>query len=77
MTPTHDSDGHVQYRSRGGRVAFGVWCLVILAGVIGAAVSAAVTGEPPWIFVAAAAGLLALRGVEAGENYIVGWPSAS
>jgi hypothetical protein len=60
MTTTHESDGSIRYRSRGGQVAFGIWCFVILAIVVFAAWNAAVYGEPPWFAVAGTGGLLVL-----------------
>jgi hypothetical protein len=59
MIARHDTDG-VHYRSRGGVVAFALWCLLILAGVVFVAWSAAANGEPPWFVVAAFAGILVL-----------------
>jgi hypothetical protein len=33
MTSVMDNEGGFRYRSRGGIVAFGLWCLVVFAGV--------------------------------------------
>jgi len=45
MDATHDNEGRLLYRSRGGLVAFGVWSLLIFAGFVVAAWSAIVGGE--------------------------------
>lgn len=60
MDATHDNDGRRLYRSRGGLVAFGVWSLVIFAGLVGAAWSATFGGEgAAWFGVTGCAALLA------------------
>jgi len=61
MNAKHDSEGRIHYRSRGGRVALGVWSLFILAFAIFAAWGAVVGGEMNWLFVASAAALLTFR----------------
>jgi hypothetical protein len=61
MISSHkDGDGGMHYRSRSGLVAFGVWSLLILAGVVYTAWSAVTRGEPPWFFVVWIAGILVL-----------------
>lgn len=60
MDATHDNEGRRLYRSRGGLVAFGVWSLVIFAGLVGAAWSATFGGErAAWFGVIGCAALLA------------------
>jgi hypothetical protein len=60
MIANQDGDGGIQYRSRGGLIAFGVWSLFILALVRLAAWNAVVSGEPPWFAVIWIAGILLL-----------------